>query len=255
MSNNNAFDHTAEGEWELFKLESFDSASEKPASRDLSSEFTSEFSSEDEHEKEFQMTSFVSSGENGFSPEKIVERAKRKAADIEKEAYEKGFAQGEKDGLEMGTKKNEKALENIDEILKNLIDAGRNIVKKHEEEILQLIDRIARKVVDSTVSINSGAVRETILKALMLAIDPSEITVRVSPDDFDYVKEIKPDFFENIDGLKSVTISSDSSINRGGCYVESRFGDIDARLEQQLDKISESIRKAFEEGLGGTSER
>lgn len=253
MSNDNSFDHTAEGKWEPFKLESFDSISGAAARRDTSSEFASEFSSKEGHKKGFEETPFTSSEEYGFNPEEIIEAAKRKAAAIEKEAYEKGFAQGEKDGLEMGTKKNEKVLENIDGILKSLIDVKGDIVKKHEEEILQLIDRVVKKVVETTVSINSGAVRETILNALMLAIDRSEITVRVSPEDFDYVKEIKPDFFEKIDGLKSITISSDSSINRGGCYVETRFGDIDARLEQQLDRISESIRKVFEENLGGTS--
>ncbi len=252
MSDNNSSNQTAEGKWESFKLESFDSVSKKNPARDLSNEFTSEFSSKNEHEMGFQTTSFIV---DGFSSKGIVETAKSKAAAIESDAYEKGFAQGEKDGLEMGTKKNEKDLENIHGILKDLIDEKINIVKKYEEEILQLIDLVARKVVETTVSINSGAVKETILKALMLAIDRSEITVRISPDDFDYVKEIKPDFFEKIDGLKSITITSDASVSHGGCYVETTFGDIDARLEKQLDKISESIRNVFKEGLSGTPKR
>lgn len=251
MSDNNSSNQTAERKWESFKLESFDSVSKKNAAKDLSSEFVSEFSSENGHEIEFQINSFIGGGEDGFSPAGIVDAAKRKAAAIENDAYEKGFAQGEKDGIEMGTKKNEKVFENIHGILKDLVDEKRNIVKKYEEEILQLIDLVARKVVETTVSINSGAVKETVLKALMLAIDRSEITVRVSPDDFDYVKEIKPDFFEKIDGLKSITITSDASVSHGGCYVETKFGDIDARLEKQLDKISESIRNVFKEGLGG----
>jgi len=254
LSDNNSSNQTAEGKWETFKLESFDSGSKKNAAKGFSNEFTSEFSSDNEHEIGFQITSF-SDGEGGFSSEGIVGMAKRKAAAIENDAYEQGFAQGEKDGLEMGTKKNEKDLENIHGILKDLIDEKINIVKKYEEEILQLIDLIARKVVETTVSINSGAVKETILKSLMLAIDRSEITVRVSPDDFDYVKEIKPDFFEKIDGLKSITITSDASVSHGGCYVETTFGDIDARLEKQLDKISESIRNVFKEGLSGTPKR
>jgi flagellar assembly protein FliH len=245
LSDNNSSNQTAERKWESFKLESFDSVSKKKAAKDLSSEFVSEFSSENGHKIEFQITPFSGGGEDGFGPAGIVDAAKRKAAAIENDAYEKGFAQGEKDGLEMGTKKNEKVFENIHGILKDLVD----------EKSLQLIDLVARKVVETTVSINSGAVKETVLKALMLAIDRSEITVRVSPDDFDYVKEIKPDFFEKIDGLKSITITSDASVSHGGCYVETKFGDIDARLEKQLDKISESILNVFKEGLGGTPKR
>ena len=39
---------------------------------------------------------------------KIVAEAKSKAASIEQDAYEKGFAQGEKDGREIGSKKIDK---------------------------------------------------------------------------------------------------------------------------------------------------
>jgi flagellar assembly protein FliH len=243
-SSSSSVEHVEKAGWELLKLESFSSEYGIPSSKELAREFTSTFSGEDVCDKGFRTTSFGGDG---------IGEVKRKVAAIESDAYEKGFAQGEKDGLEMGIKKNEKVIENISGILKDFVDARGSIVKQYERELLQLIDRIARKVVETTVSINSGTVRETILRALRLAIDSSELTVRVSPDDFDYVKEIKPDFFEKINGLKSITIISDSSISRGGCYVETHFGDIDARLEKQLDTISDAIRKAFEESLSGTS--
>ena len=239
-SNSSSSERVEKRGWELFKLESFGSVSGMPSPKELASEFTSTFSSQDRHQKGFRISPF-GGDENG--------EIKRKIAAIESDAYEKGFAQGEKDGLEMGIKKNEKIIENINGILEELVDAKGNIIKKYEGEILRLIDCIARKVVETAVSINFGPVRETILKALRLAIDSSELTARVSPDDFDYVKEIKPDFFEKINGLKTMTIISDASISRGGCYVETHFGDIDARLEKQLDRISDAIRKAFEESL------
>jgi flagellar assembly protein FliH len=243
-SNSSSGEPIDKGGWEPFKLESFSSVSAIPSSRELAGEFTSTISSEDKYQKGFRVTTFGSNGTGEI---------KKKITAIESEAYEKGFAQGEKDGLEMGIKKNEKVIEDITGILKDLVSSKESIVKKYEDEFLELIDRIARKVVETSVSINVGSVRETILKALKLAVDSSELTVRVSPDDFDYVKEIKPDFIEKINGLKAMTIISDSSISRGSCYVETHFGDIDARLEKQLDRISDAIRNAFEERLSETS--
>lgn len=241
--------------WELFKWESFDSVSGISASRSKPSEFSSVFSSKNWRKEEFQITTFGNSVKNGLSSGGTVETAKERAAAIESDAYEKGFSQGEKDGLEMGTKKNEKIVKNISNILRDITNAKRDVIKKYEEEILRLIDLIARKVVEAHVSIDSGAVRETILKALKLAVDRGALTMRINPDDFDYVKEIKPEFFEKVDGLQSITIVSDASISHGGCYIETHFGDIDARLEKQLDKIYESIRKTFEKGLSGTPNR
>ena len=50
--------------------------------------------------------------------EDILREAQEKASALEREAYEKGFAQGEKDGVELGQRKALKLLENIENLLK-----------------------------------------------------------------------------------------------------------------------------------------
>jgi flagellar assembly protein FliH len=175
----------------------------------------------------------------------IIDEAKKKASLIESEAYEKGFAQGEKDGFEMGTKKVDKILDRIHGTLQDMVAYRQEFIKRYEKETLHLICAIAEKVVRGAVKVDNQIVREAILEAFSLAVDRSEVTVRVNPDEVEYVKEIRPEFFDRISELKSITIESDPSITPGGCFMETAFGSVDARLETQLEKITKAVERAF----------
>jgi len=177
----------------------------------------------------------------------IIDEAKKKASLIESEAYKKGFAQGEKDGLEMGTKKVEKILDRIHGTLQDIVGYGQEFAKRYEKEILHLICAIAEKVVRGAVNVDNQIVRETILEAFSLAADRSEVTVKINPEEVEYVKEIRPEFFDRISELKSITIESDPSITRGGCFMETAFGKVDARLETQLEKIANTVERVYGE--------
>ena len=176
-----------------------------------------------------------------------IEETRKKASLIESEAYEKGFAQGEKDGFEMGTKKLEKILDRIHGTLQDMLAYRQEFMKRYENEMLDLICVIAGRIVRRAVTLDNQIVRETILEAFSLAADRSEVTVRVNPEEVEYVKEIRPEFFDRISELKSITIESDPSITRGGCFMETSFGKVDGRLETQLEKIGNAVEQAFGE--------
>ena len=181
----------------------------------------------------------------------ILVRAKEKAALIEREAYEAGFAQGEKDGFEMGAKKLDKTLDLTEETLKGMVSYKSEFIKLYEKEILRLIFHIAEKVVRGKVKIDPTVVRETILAALNLVVDRSEVTIRISPEDIEYVKEIRAEFLDRIKDLKSITIESDPSMKPGGCFMETVFGHIDARLENQLEEIARAVEQTLEQSHVG----
>jgi flagellar assembly protein FliH len=177
----------------------------------------------------------------------IVKEVKKRASLIESEAYEKGFAQGEKDGFEMGSKKFEKIVERIHGTLQDMLAYRQEFAKRYENEILHLICAIAGKVVRGAIKVDNEVVRETILDAFSLAADRSEVTVRVNPEDVEYLKELRPEFFDRIKELRSFTIESDPSITRGGCFMETAFGKVDACIETQLEKIGKAVEDAFGE--------
>jgi flagellar assembly protein FliH len=182
--------------------------------------------------------------------ERIISDAKKKGASIERDAYEKGFAQGEKDGREIGTKKIDKALDSILQVSRELVATKKEFMKLLEKEVLGLVCRIAEKVVRGRITVDNSVIRETILEALSLAGDRSEIALKVSSEDIEYVKDLRPEFFERVKDLKSMTIESDLSISPGGCFIETAFGHVDASVESQLEKITDAVEGAFGQNGG-----
>ena len=177
--------------------------------------------------------------------EDIIREAQEKAEQLEKEAYEEGFAQGEKDGVQLGEKKALKVMENIENILTEMSHLKKELIKKYEKEILETIFAIAKKIIHLQIGSDGSAIEGTVLKALHMATDKSRIILKVNPEDFDYVERLRPEFFSKFEDLKSVVVNSDPSVTRGGCVIETPYGDVDARIETQLEQIYESLERSF----------
>lgn len=177
--------------------------------------------------------------------EDILKQAQEKADLLEREAYENGFAQGEKDGIELGEKKVLKVIENIENFFIEISHLKKEILKQYEKGILDLIFAIAEKIVHRKIESDERIVKDIVLKAFELASEKSKIMLRVNPEDFDYIERLKPEFFSKFKDLKSIMVTSDPSITRGGCFLETPYGDLDATVETQLEKIYQSLEGVF----------
>ena len=190
--------------------------------------------------------------EGGFSIykdacQRILRQAEDKAAHLEREAYDKGFSQGEKDGFELGLKKAEKTVVNLEKFFEELSALKQDLVRSHEKEIVNIIFAIARKIVGDQGLRDESLIERTALKALHLAADRSEISLRVHRDDVQWIEKVKPGFFAEFKELKRLAVTPDPSLSRGGCLLESPGGDVDGRIETQLEEIYQAMDEAFKE--------
>lgn len=188
--------------------------------------------------------------ENTDSEEKKTENdllvAQENIAGIEQEAYEKGFAQGEKDGFELGEKKAVKIIENIENLFNEMTNLKHDILKQHEREILDLIFAVAEKIVHHEVRSDETVIKNAILNALELAVEKNKIIFNVNPEDYDYVEKIRPEIVNQNKELKSIVITSDPAVTRGGCFLETPYGNIDATIESKLEKIVQCLQESVE---------
>lgn len=229
--------------WTKFEMESFESS---PLPRKMdNSEFVPL------QGKGAKETEFIPLEEGGGIFEKkkeaedILKEAQERASLVEKEGYEKGFAQGEKDGLELGEKKATKVIENIENLLMEVSHKKKEMIKQYEREILELIFAMVKKIIHRQIKRDEKVVKETIFEAVHFAAKKSRIILKVNPEDFDYVERLRPEFFSKFKELKSIMVTSDPSITRGGCFCETSYGDVDARIETHLEKIYQSLEGAF----------
>ncbi len=175
--------------------------------------------------------------------EKMIKAARERAVFIEKEAYEKGFAQGEKDGQELGQKRIETALEPFHLLLQEMNRLPGDLHRKLERELIQLILAIVRKILHQDSLLPDETIVKTLQAAFQFVVESKKGLIHVHPKDFAYLAA-HPDFLPfSMQGENSAGIQllADPSVQRGGCFLETTYGDIDATLDGQLDQIISAL--------------
>lgn len=167
--------------------------------------------------------------------------------EIDKKAYAKGFARGEKAGIESGNEKFESVVNSINQGLSELIKLRQNIYLETEQEIVKLAMTIARKIVCNEIRVNKNAVVNVVKEAVKKVDGSERVKVKLSSKDFEFIKSEKSAIIDKITDIENVGFEMDESISGGGCIIETDSGDIDARIEKQFQAVEEafeSINKA-----------
>lgn len=169
---------------------------------------------------------------------------KEKLARLEKEAYEKGFEQGQKDGLALEKRKMEEVRRQMEEMFVSLRDLKPRIYVEAEGELLRLAMLISRKVIGEEIKIDRGVIINTIKSAMKFISDRRKVRIILNPDDMDEVKKMLPDISMITKG-GHFQLSEDKAVGRGGCMLETGFGKINACIEDQLSNLEKEIERQY----------
>jgi len=107
--------------------------------------------------------------------------------------------------------------------------------------IVQLAITIARRIVAAEIRQDRRVVERTVKAALEDLACHGELHVRVHPDDRPVVQDILQTDETLLGRLSNLRVIGDSSIERGGCIVESDYEIIDADIPTQLAQIHRSL--------------
>jgi flagellar assembly protein FliH len=169
---------------------------------------------------------------------------KTKMARIEREAYEKGFAQGQKDGLDLEKSKLEEMGKQYETLLSELRDLKNQIYKESEGEMLRMIMLIVNKLMGEEVKTGESIIRHSIRSAAKFLTDKRKVRIIINPDDMEEVKRMLPDLSKLTKG-GHFQLTEDLSVGKGGCILETGFGRINATIEDQLNEINEVLKKEY----------
>ncbi len=82
---------------------------------------------------------------------------------------------------------------------------------------------------------------QNVLQALRRVKGRGDVTIRVNLADVELTAEHTKDFMQAVESVKNITVAEDSSVERGGCIIETDFGAIDARISSQLNELETKI--------------
>ena len=159
----------------------------------------------------------------------------------EKEAYDRGFSKGVTEGINKEKKKLALAAESVAKLIGELKVLKEEFLKDSEKEIIDLIFLIAGSVIHKEVSTGREVFLSVLSDAMKNIQERDDVSIRLNPEDYRYITEAKPDF---LDSFGDILIEKDEETGQGGAVIKTHFGTLDARLDQQLNKIREQVSGA-----------
>lgn len=184
--------------------------------------------------------------------EQIIAEAQKKAQEIgrtaqsafekeQKEAEKQGFEAGRAAGFAEGKTEVERLINRLHTILERAQDKRAEILAETEQQVVDLVLVIARKVIKVISENQRNVVVSNVVQALRKVKGRGDIIIRVNVEDLKLTSEHTKDFIQLIEGVKNIRVIEDSSVDRGGCIIETEFGEIDARIVSQLAELEQKI--------------
>jgi flagellar assembly protein FliH len=106
---------------------------------------------------------------------------------------------------------------------------------------LQVASAIAERVIRRRLEKEPKIALDVIADALRLAAGSADITLRVNPTDYENLGTQIERLASTLCRLAPSQIVSDPEISAGGCRVTTKFGEIDLRIEAQLQRIEQDL--------------
>jgi flagellar assembly protein FliH len=152
---------------------------------------------------------------------------------IEREAYQRGFADGKTLGKEHAAAEVQPVLERLSRCLSELSALRPRMRRDAEKDLVKLSIAIARRVLHRELTLDPESI-EGLIKVALDRLESRELcTVRVHPDQEAAIR-ILLDRFSN---AHKIEIISDKSLRLGDVLLETAHGSIDASVDAQLSEI------------------
>ena len=183
---------------------------------------------------------------------RIVDEARANAAEelaaaeaqrdeITKKAHKEGADAGHEEGYTAGKAEVERLVERLHSILNAAIEKRAEIIAESETQLINLVLLIAKKVVKVISENQKNVVVNNVIQALRKLKTRGDVVIRVNLADVQLTSEHVKDFMRMVENVRSISVLEDSTVDKGGCIIETDFGQIDARVSSQLHEIEERI--------------
>ncbi|MDR3160414.1 MAG: flagellar assembly protein FliH [Spirochaetaceae bacterium] len=188
----------------------------------------------------------------GEDAEEIIAAAREKAAAMDadaqaaieqerKAAEAQGVEAGRTAGFEEGWAEVDRLIQRTRTALERAQDKRMEILETTEQQLIDLVLLISRKVIKVLSENQRNVVISNVVHALRKLKGRGTVIIRVNLVDVKLTTEHTQRFIQLLEGGSSIQVLEDSTVDPGGCIIETDFGEIDARISSQLAELESKI--------------
>ncbi|MBR6153298.1 MAG: flagellar assembly protein FliH [Treponema sp.] len=173
--------------------------------------------------------------------EQILKTAHDEEQRIFDKAQKDGFDKGHEEGYQVGNQEAERLVERLHKMIEAVQDKRQDILNQTEGQIVDLVLLMTRKVVKIMSDNQKSVIMANVVQALKKVKGRGDVIIRVNMADVKLTTDHIKDFISQVENIRNISVVEDSSVDRGGCIIETDFGAIDARISSQLGELETKI--------------
>ena len=162
---------------------------------------------------------------------------------IEREAFEKGFAAGEKAGYEAGEQRAAVFLEGFEKLFQEISSLKEKIILETEPQLVLLSIGLARRILKEELQIHPEIIEHMVKEAIKELSQIGPVTIKLNPVLYDRFYKKKKEFQEIFPDL---LFERDVNAPAKGAVVCNPFQETQTDLDFQLSNLIEELRSRLE---------
>ena len=174
--------------------------------------------------------------------QRIEEGIAEKEKKIISEARVIGYKDGWDEGINKANGEVERLTERMHDMINGIINKRTSIFIEAEQQIISLVLSIARKVIKVLSENQKNVVINNVIHSLKKLSTRKNIAIRVNLADLELTTQYKEKFIK-IAETDNIKILEDTTVDKGGCIIETDFGTLDARISSQLHEIEDRVQE------------
>lgn len=181
---------------------------------------------------------------------KMVDDAQKQVDAIQEEARktgeQEGFAKGHAEGLEKGKEEAQGTIEEAnakaERTMRAAMESRKVYLSMAEADVTSIAMHVVEKVLPQHFIDVPQVILPLVKKALAKVKDQPSVTVNVAPNAYEMAVMAQPELQSSLEGRAMLQIHADESLKPGDCVLETPNGNVDARLQTQLELIRQSLQ-------------
>ncbi|MBF0110832.1 MAG: hypothetical protein HQL76_16825 [Magnetococcales bacterium] len=169
----------------------------------------------------------------------------RRMEEMERELYQKVYAEAQQAGLEIGEQKMRqeinRVLPQLESLLRSLDGLPERIFAASERFLVETCLMLTRELLAHELSVHPEEITHRIRRILKNAAGRREIVLRIAPEIYEIIKECNQ--------FPGVRLEADAGVKPGSVVMESDFGGLEDLIEEQLQAVEMQIRKFLQQRL------
>lgn len=176
---------------------------------------------------------------------KVLEKLHEVQENAYQEAYQLGLEEGREEAFNKNTQEINEKLDALEVLFASIQNLKMELISNHETYFMKLLFHMASRLAHKELKENPEVLLEILRDVSSRLQSEQEVVVRVAPAQFEFIENLKNETKRELQFLKNMKFDPSEDVNPGGCIIETNYGQIDARVEERVDKLWQSIYEAI----------